>query len=330
MIFACLLTVFGGEAAAGAADGLRLFADSMLPCLFPFMVCGYYLAGEKQTLRGGKPGAVWLAMTCAVCGTPSAALACGRLTGLSRRRASMLCAALNQTGPLFLTGVLCADLLGAPRLWPMFAAAHYLPAALAAVVIMPSCGGKAPADSKPIERKEPLLRFAGALSDAVSAILRVGGTVVFFRVLHTVVSAAGVFSPLPSWAAASASGLLEMTNGLALAAAEGMALRAKCALCGFLLSFGGVCVFMQSKLFMRELSPLPYFAVKLGLGMASGLICWLLFPYVGGASSAVAGLDETLALTRAGTLASGGLCMLLSVCASALFARIAVRRRPPV
>lgn len=329
-----LLLVENEAAAAGAAEGLRLFAESVLPALFPFMVCGHYIAGCGLPRPGKGAGkaagplyALGASLLCFACGTPSASLICSRAhaEGMDRKRASMLCAALNQTGPLFIIGVLSAKMLGAKGLWPVFVSAHFAPSAAAACAIgFDSIGAAAP-----LNEEAPSAKFAAALSEAVSAVLRVGGAIVFFRVLTAAAEGTGLLPHASGTAKALTSGLLEMTNGLALLTEALPPTRLCCAACAAMLGFGGICLYAQSKLFFRELAAPPYFAVKAALAAASFAAAYLLYPLAGGSVSASACGGALMIRDRAASLASLAVCMLFSAASAFIYARLAVRRRGP-
>lgn len=350
MLFAALLLlIFHGAAADSAAEGLRLFCGSVLPCLFPFMVCGKYFAeflggrsfsGKKAHTRFSRVRAALStlpeALVCAVCGLPSAAVICGKKSGagLSARHASALCAALNQVNPLFIIGLASAELLKAPGLWPLLAAAHYLPALLLAVLL--SALG-AEADLKPIPAvdagavKSPLALFGSAVSGASVAALRICGTMVFFKVMLSALGAAGLERVIGGKGFALFSGVLEMTNGLYAVVALPLEPRLCAAVVSFFMSFGGLCVFIQSALFFEELKPLPYFAAKLLTGALSFGICYLFFPVEAAAVMAQQGgsLAEAggAAFERGVTLLYSSLSFALAACVSYLYSRLFVKKR---
>ena len=337
LIAACALLLFGGAAAEGAADGLRLFALRVLPCLFPFMVCGKYLisagvftSGEK---RGGSfVGAMLRWLVCALCGTPSAALVCSGLCGrgCGKRRASMLCAALNQMNPAFVTGLLAAKLLGVPRYGLPLAISHYLPACAGAVIIG-LVGEKTVCPSPAvisIQKKSASALFAGSLAEACSGVMQIGGTIVFFRVIVAIFLQSGSLKGASPAVTAAAAGLFEMTNGLALlCGALPHGTFAVCA-CAGILSFGGICLFVQSKLFFEELSALWYFLTKLIIGAASFGLCFAICPLFAGDVSAAAVSSETLqsAGERAGTLTVFAASAAAACAASFLYARLMIKK----
>lgn len=346
---ALVMLLFDSAASAGAAEGLKLFAGSALPCLFPFMVCGqYFIAfadkgggafarGRPQGRLGRALKALFEAALCAVCGTPAAAMICERKrkAGLSARRASALCAAMNQVSPVFIIGFVASGLMKKPELWWVFAVSHYLPAALASLLLGITRGEEAgaPELSVSMTEKRPSALLGSAIKNACSAALRVGGTIVFFRVLISVAGEAGLETILGRAPFAFAAGIAEMTNGLSLIAALHLDARVCASLLCFAAGFGGVCVYMQSAMFFEELRPLPYFAVKLAEGAASFLLCMALFP-AGPEAAAVFYEAGYEALPRSTEVLERGVIMLyafmsfaLAGAFSYLYSRLFIRRR---
>ena len=309
LITALMLIPFSGAACAGAADGLRLFALNVLPSLFPFFVCAHYMTGAGITPKLKRSGGALVFCCCsvmtAICGTPSAALLCRGFYErgeLSRRGSSLLCAVLNQTGPVFIVSTLASGFLGQRRLAWAFAISHYIPPLLAAslsgLFIKPSV--KSAGMESSFRSSGPFSLFSRSVSDAVTTSMRVGGTIVFFRVVHSVMLAAGVFSSVPPVCGSVMTGLLEMTNGVELLCADPV--KPSLCLCAFLLSFGGVCIFIQSRMIFPELSAGVYFPMKLALGAVSSLIFLLVYPlFSGSAASFGSGAQE---LTRGGMRAA--------------------------
>ena len=270
---------FGGSAAAGAAAGLDVFLRNVFPSLFPFFVCAHYLIGSGLLHKAipGKKALSYplLCLTAAICGTPSAALICSELYkrgSCGRTEASLLCAALNQTGPLFIAVTLSLRFAGDRSVAPLFAVSHYLPPLAASVIIgaVYSRHAALPLTLKNSLGRSPLSLFSDSISAAVSSILRVGGTIVFFRTAHAVFeSTVGKAIRSPA-VCAFLTGLLEMTNGTALLF-ECKASHAE-VLSAFLLSFGGVCVFIQTKMIFDELRGEVYLISKAVSGIVSAVL----------------------------------------------------------
>ena len=305
-IFALLLIPFGGTATQGAADGMRLFAECLLPSLFPFLVCSkaIMMSGKaREFLISGKRFRffpVWL--IAAACGTPSAALIANDAVtcGMSKREASFLCAAANLANPGFVIYALANSMLGEGRAAALLAVSHYVPS-LCAVLILGSILNKRPENHHLSELgfSVPKASLVQAISEAAEVMLRIGGTVVFFGVVFSLLDKLGVFMAFPKSCGAFIKGIIEMTNGLSLLSAERT--RLSLCLCSFLLSFGGLCIFAQSKLVFPELEAAMYLIVKLLHGSVSFILTWILYPFFGTSYAVFGSLDSSAAFSGSGT-----------------------------
>ncbi|MBO4563670.1 MAG: hypothetical protein J5772_08675 [Clostridia bacterium] len=159
-----------------------------------------------------------------------------------------------------------------------------------------------------------------------------GGTVVFFRVFYSVVIAAGVFGCMPNAAQGVFTGMFEMTNGIELLCRTPS--RLCLSLCAALLSFGGVCIFIQSKMLFEELSAKEYFTAKLILAFLSGALFYLFYPLLPVSEPTMAGLNETLSgkspdifSSRISSILCGAAITAFALAVSVLYSRLAGRRK---
>ena len=336
ILLAAAMIPFSPAAAKGASEGARLFALTVLPSLFPFIVCANYVVGESaklESLRLGRTAKTISAdILCAVCGSPSAVIliekACRRGEyGFSE--ASVLCAAFNQAGPAFIVSALSVGMLGSVSYAPALAFCHYLPPLVFSVVYgvlskRPKLRPYAPTENKQFT---PLGRLSTSISDAVTTVMKIGGTIVFFRTVFSVLEEALRFDKLPFLARGAVFGLLEMTNGASIL--SGHPAKAELAAICFLTSFGGAAIFIQSKMLFPELKAGRYFAVKALYGVISAILMLLLFPFIkadaavlGDLSESISGLSETIRNRTIGTLAvtaSAGAAIIISI----LYAKLA-------
>lgn len=335
---ALIMIPFSEAACEGAADALRIFAGSMLPSLFPFLVCANMMirSGGFELMRGRRrlPALMVTCLAAGICGTPSAALLSGELKRsgmLTVKEASFLCGAVNLAGPVFVAVTLAGAFAGNGRLGLPFAAANYAPAIVLTLVFSLVLNKKYGRAVPSINEKKPASAavFAGAISDSVTAVLRVGGTLVFFRVLYSAAEASGLLSPIPETAGKLIAGCLEMTNGLELLASGGTG--TELALCAFVLSFGGLCLFAQAKQIFPELKAGPYFAAKAVSGFMSFLLMRALLDLFPAAAEAASMLSEGLAgpKERASVLFAFAGAFGLSLAASALLAGFAAKNGRP-
>lgn len=340
LILALLFIPFSASAASGAAEGAKLFAFSVFPALFPFFVCSRFLLNGKpaKKLLYGRNTAAYFPAFCAsvLFGTPTSALISRELYAsgrCGRGKASVICAVFNLSNPMFITAALAHGMAGNDALALLFAIAHYTPAIAAALVLSLTGAvgnGKSRRYRRPFSPGDKAFpSLMGAVSEAVTAILRVGGTIVFFKAVCSVLEAAGVFGRSSPVLRGVLSGILEFTGGLQLTAAN--AGRMGAAASAFVLSFGGACLYVQSKLFFEELSAPHYFLTKLVTGFVSAAAAWLLFPAIPGCAAVFGDLTETLGKcpgfdpVRLSAIVCGGISVLFSVSVTAVGMR-AIKR----
>lgn len=309
-LFLCALLVYlSKDAMAAARDGFILWRDMVLPALFPFFVCTYILQKTNPFSRLSSKKArpvvsslPVLVMSC-MSGAPSGARLCGMYAGggqLDLGYGRNLAAVCNLASPVFIVGSLCLSMLDAPQLALPVALAHYLSAFLLyPAVFLLSAPSREPLKTQAQCQPE----YAGlsktivdAIGNGMKAMLQILGTIIFFMVLiqvlervralaavEDVLTAAGLGGPAlrPIFI-----GLLEMTNGCRALAAAQLPLGSAAAAAAFIITFGGVCVFIQSLAFIR-LNPFRYLGIKLTQACLAALLAYLFSLLFLGSQSAV-------------------------------------------
>lgn len=303
-----LLIIFNREAAEAAREGFTLWQNVLLPSLLPFFVCARIMQ-SSGAVQPTDPVALFALSF--LSGAPSGARLCAAFEPSKRspHGPTYVAASLNTLSPVFVCGTYAAVMLGAPALSIPLIAGQLISALVFFGLAMHfgALDVKKHAAFEPI----PLTKlFPTAITDAVGALIGICGTVVFFMVLETVMDTAGITRVL-TWPArlivdalggksgangveAGLSALIEIASGANELVGAGMHPRALVTVSAFAFTFGGLCVAVQSMLFMRiELG--RYLLAKTAQASLSGLIAFLLFPLcTGGAVSAGASLDEVL------------------------------------
>lgn len=319
-----LLLLFSVPAMEAAREGLRLWYETLLPALFPFFVLsgllqrtGLLAMVSRWRLRLPcriPASAVPVFLISSLSGAPTGARICGLMLdqgALSREEAQRFAAIFNLASPMFLTGALANNMLGSPD-----AALPLLLGSLAsALIVCPLLCGLRPLPSSKRQKaaagRPPFslaLELTGALWDGVTAMLRIGGTVVLFVVLVHLMDATGLMGLIcrpfagllarfhldPQLMRAAITGTLEMTNGCRELSQLALPLRLRAALCSGTVAAGGLCVLMQSMAFL-ELKPLEYLTVKQFQSLIAGGVTYLLFPlFCPSAADASLQWNETL------------------------------------
>ena len=276
---AALFVLFAAESAAardGAYRGLVLWGTLLVPSLLPYFAAAGMLTrlgvvdvvcrrlaprGHSAVFSGPGLGVFLLGLSGGYpLGAASAAEAV-KAGVLSPEEGSALLACCDNTGPAFAVGALGAGLFGSARWGLLLWGVHALTAAAIAAV---ACRKSRTASRALPPRKalSPGEAFGSAVAGAVSALMSIGGYVVFFSALLGVTETLGFPGPLARALArhlggqepyyrALLTGALELSSGVG--AMRGLPLSpASLALASMLMGFGGLCVHMQAAAVTRE------------------------------------------------------------------------------
>ena len=280
-----LLLLFGLLAAPNAAfyaasDAAALWWTRVLPSLLPYLVSASLLERSGLFFRL-KPriAPLFLLPFGLLGGFPVGARLCGKLYregALSLRDAQKAAAFCNLPNPVFLFSVVCVGMFRDPK---------------TALPLLLGLYGTALFGLLPLSRlslaaisvKKPSVltrELPAAIGDGVSAILNIGGCIVFASVLGALIQETGVFrlfGPYSETADAIVLGLFEMTSGASKIAALSLSLPLRLALCAFLIRFGGLSVTLQSASCL-PLSLLRYCLTLFVPALASAFAVFFLTP----------------------------------------------------
>lgn len=280
-----LLLLFGLIAAPDAAfsaasEAALLWWTRVLPSLLPYLVAASLLERSGLFFRLPKRVApLFLLPFGLLGGFPVGAKLCGRLYrdgALTRSDAQKVAAFCNLPNPVFLISVVSAGMFRDPK---------------TALPLLCGIGGVALFGLVPLSRlslsrvsvPEPssLSRdLPAAISDGVTAILNIGGCIVFASVLGALLEATGLFRLFGSGsdtARAIALGLFEMTSGASQISVLPLSLPLRLALAAFFIQFGGLSVTLQSAAHL-PLSIPRYCLTKFAIASVSALAVYLLTP----------------------------------------------------
>lgn len=271
-----LLLVFARQALVSASEALTLFSTRVLPALFPFYVlCSMLFRlgafGRLQALCRGTFLPCFL--TGAVAGNPNGARMCVLL------HAEEYAAIVNLCSPAFLFSVVAVNLCGnAALFWPL-AIAHYGSALLlwpVCRILFADASHTEAAAAAPKERARMADLFAD-VGSGMLAMLNIGGCIVFFYVLSSVLLPACIPDRFPVLSAMLV-GLAEMTAGAARLAALSLPAPVQAGLLAFTVTFGGLAVFAQTMVVAPLRRPGVYLLQKGMQGCLAGILAYLLAP----------------------------------------------------
>ena len=274
-------------------EGIALWAQCVLPSLFPFMVVCAILTNTGIAARASAP----LSRAAGVLRLPPAAAACfvmsissgypagsrtvsefysaGYVNAEGCKKLACLC---STSGPLFVIGTVGVKMFSSASAGFALFFAHAGAVLLCSLIFSLAgrpCGGGV-----------PLARLRGdvlqeSFYGAVSAALTAGAFIAFFytaalmaqdfRLLYPVEKLICLFAD-EAVAKAVCAGLVEMTGGIALLAKSGSALAVPFA--GFLITFGGACVLLQQLSYLTKAGIKP--SVFIIHKFVQGAVCFLL------------------------------------------------------
>lgn len=277
-----LVIIFDGKTALnGAKDGIDLCIRSVIPALFPFFVLSNLLTGAwlgsrstLLTLLGRlfrvPAGAESLLIPAFLGGYPVGAqsIAIARKNGqLSQEDARQMMAFCNNPGPSFLFGII-APALSLSKAWLLWGI-QVIGAWLVSLCI-PShtnSGGRI---------RGRALSWTEAMTRSISVTAAVCGWVVLFRVLMAFLEK-WFLRLLPPAGKVGIMAFLELANGcLSLPGISDPQVRF--ILCSAMLSFGGLCVTMQTLSAAEGVDFSLYFPGKMLQTAVSTLLSCLLCP----------------------------------------------------
>lgn len=267
-LFMLLLILDSKTALLSASEGIDLCLRTVIPSLFPFFVLSGILVsdlvGRKIPLMSplgkllGMPeGSESLLISGFLGGYPVGAKSvrdAWKGGCLTKNDAERLLAFCNNAGPAFLFGM-AAPMFSSPLAGWVLWGIHILSAVLAGMLLY-----RQPEGTWAI-RTGPSLSLPDSLKNALSVTAQVCGWVVVFRILNGFLSRWFLWL-LPVTAQTAVAGFWELANGcLALASIGSEKLRF--VLCCAMLSFGGICVLLQTLSAARDLSLKFYIRGKL-------------------------------------------------------------------
>ena len=285
------LVFFSETVIPTVASTVGICIQSVIPSLFPFLVCSRILLAYDvcETIGKciGKPfrklfrlpedfaGCFLLG---SLCGFPTGARVSADLFSTNRftKRQAIVGAILcNNAGPLFIIGTLGTTLLKNVSVGKTLWIIHILSAILVSL-LMRSFLPTPPAYKKVRKTAKKQLFssvFTDAVSESVTLILQICGLVVFFGALIRVLISFG----MPE--RGLIVGCIELTSGLIYETKD--AHISMLPIISFLLGFGGLSVLMQASVFFvpHNLPLFPYLMGKIIQGGISATLTYLYFHF---------------------------------------------------
>ncbi len=322
IIFTICLVAFSKQNLQATKDGLILCANSVIPALFPFFIATELLSYTNIIPIIGKYLNKFMRPIFRVPGEGAYAFLMGIISGYpvgakivtdmrnnnvcTKEEAERLLAFSNNSGPLFIIGTVGISLFGNTTIGILLFITHILACISVGFIfrfwglngkINKSTNVFSYTKKNNIKVKDLGSVLQNSISSAISSVVLIGGFVVFFSVVISILNTssiisffANMFSPvfklfgIPSEFSKSIfSGIIELTNGLnQLTSIPVKDISYTVILCAFLLGFGGISILLQvfSIISKSDLSIKPYFIGKFLHGLLASFYTYLLIKYI--------------------------------------------------
>ena len=274
-----ILILDSNTAFAGAREGIRLCVMTVLPSLFPYMVLSSMLTSgfvgqSMKPLRllgrlcGMPKGTECLFPIGILGGYPTGARAVTQIYGsgaITKQQAEHLLSFCSNAGPSFLFGI-CGQFFDQSWMVWLLWGVHILSAIAVGMCCSHGTGKTVTID------KLQMVPLPEAIDKGIRTTARVCGCVILFRIIIAYVDKLNIAGSRLSLLLA---GILELTNGVCrLDQISNIGLRFVVA--SAFLSFGGICVLMQTASVTQDLGIRSYIKGKLLHCVISTVLAYLL------------------------------------------------------
>lgn len=285
------------QALNASRDGMKLWLNTLLPTLLPFMILTGILLHTEGIEKIFSPGKkIWITVLglspCGsyaflmglLCGYPMGAKITSDLYSygkISRCEAHYLLTFCNNASPAFITSYLahtCLDNRTDTRqiIW-ILVLSNLICMLFFRFIIFKNrtVSQKSPAAPVRHTKKETSSAASGvtiidaSIMNGFETITRLGGYILLFSILSACVSYYWPFSPFFKY---MTLGITEITTGLSLLASSDITypIRFLCSM--MITAFGGLSILAQTKSVLKNLSILPYLAAKCLNAVLTGIL----------------------------------------------------------
>lgn len=237
----------------------------------------YALSPLTRLLFSAPGESAYVVLAAALSGYPVGARITGELYAkgqISEPDAQAIVRFTSVSGPVFISGAVAAGMLGAPEAGAYLISSHYLSAVLTGVLFGILVRNKsAPAKKETFREACALFRrdiarcrplgelLSESVEKALTTLVKIGGFIIVFSVIMEILTISGalsaaawVYSPLSRLTGLTEQstkaillGGIEMTNGCSMASALDLSLPLKLPIISSIITFGGMCIHMQTK-----------------------------------------------------------------------------------
>lgn len=285
VLFTILLVLFSTSNLASAKNGLYLWANNIIPALFPFFIATELLSHTNVIAILGKFFNRFMRPLFNVPGEGSYPLIMGIVSGypvgakivcdlrnkniLTKPEAERLLAFTNNSGPLFILGTIGIGLFKDTTTGIILLATHILASLTVGIIFrfwkykdvnIGASSSTTRITNTIVNRSNIGDVLSTAIKNSIFTILNIGGFIVLFSVIisifnrtHLIDLSSAILSPLfnllhitPDFAQGILNGFLEITNGLQqISSIPIKNISFSIIICAFILGFGGISVLLQ-------------------------------------------------------------------------------------
>lgn len=270
LIMAALLILLPSLSLSGAVKGIDIWANNVVPTLFPFMAVSSMLI-NGGVMSGLAKKCSPFAKKCKIPYAASPAMVIGMLSGypvgagmtamlyrrheISSEQAERAATLSSFCSPIFIIGTVGTRLMNNSVMGIIILASHYISFVITLKLfdrfwqepeqVLLQSGN----DDITGEPFGTLLKLS--VENAVKTILTVGGYIVLFSIVIEFVFKSGIL-PENELLRCAVSSLLEMSNGCTDICTSSISPRIKAAMLCFCTTWGGLCVQLQINGFLSE------------------------------------------------------------------------------
>ena len=321
-MFTICLVIFSRENLSATKSGLLLWANNVIPSLFPFFIATELLGYTNIVSKIGKLLNPIMRPIFNVPGSGAYALIMGIISGYpigakivtnfrengicSKEECERLLAFTNNSGPLFIIGTVGISLFYNSTIGLLLFITHLLACLTVGILFRFWKHNKSSTSvSKShysIDNKEVSFSSLGevlssAISSATNTILMIGGFVVLFSVVLSILENSKILSisssflePFFSFLGSNSSqftnsflsGIVELTNGLKqITSIPYKSISTNIIFSAFLLGFGGISILLQvfSIISKTDISIKPYIIGKILHGIFASIYTYIFINY---------------------------------------------------
>ena len=330
LLFTIGLVIFSNSALLAAKNGIALWANSVVPSLLPFFIATELLCSTSFVHDIGRTFEPFIKPLFNVSGEGGFAFIMGIISGYptgakiasrfwqdgicTKEECERLLSFTNNSGPLFIIGTVGISMFGNSTIGILLFITHVFASITVGIIFRFWKKGVA-SKSKSLYRVNSNLSssfthsststisllnlgeiIGNSITNSISTILVIGGFVILFSVIISILNASHIiqllsFTAHPFFSAINLpvelsqyllTGFLEITNGInGIVSVHLKTITINIVLASFLLGFGGLSVMLQvlSIISKTDLSPKPYIIGKLLHGVIAAIYTYAMITF---------------------------------------------------